>query len=800
MQSLRKTCATATAALLLSLSLATPALATEPTPPANQEKYVTLSLIGDSYTAGNGAGLYYGPKESYRSMRNWGHVYADKLNKQGVHTTVHNLAHSGVTTDMVLKDQISKVPTDTDIVLFTVGGNDIKFADIVTGCFGDPLFLGSYAKCTKAMDFANENLDATFKRVKSILTDLSKRLTPNAQIVLVGYPLLSTPLEHIWSKNGFWSFSSGEKFDAAKAVRDFGVKAAEKQAELIDSWNSDPALQHVTFVPTHAKFAEHEPDPRLLHKNPRRWLNELFETEGKQNDKGEIESTTALKDYVHFYHPNITGHEEIGKLVYEKIGVPSSARDKESYARPIDLTFVVESSDDTKAKLPEIKKQMRRIAQQTFDAAKENGNENPQKNTRFSLVTYSNAQPPARVDAPTSLEGEVAPATEPAEADDKKAVSEKAEAEPQPEAVAKKKHKEKQDEPTVTFGELKDILSQVSALDTTAAPLSDFFAATEKAVKNTGWRQEARKIVVVISDAETTQSEADVAKKVEELLLKAFAANTAELNLIDLDKDRTETMASLFTRTGGRIQLLGDLRPLILEAPTAKLGMLSIQKVGTSIEFNADGSLSPNSDIVRYEWDFNGDGQTDESTTEPKVTHTYSAEYSGQVSVKVVDQDDQFAIASINIAITRDGDSIAEPHDNCPTVPNEDQLDTDKDGIGDACDPTPLGDAPKAMTEPETSKLFAENDTNTTENGTGETTTRNVTQTQQDPTPVTQPVASSQMLSQTGATILGWTIGALILVALGGAGMAFARRQSAKAAAEMQADAAQTRAGEAPQA
>lgn len=86
-----------------------------------------------------------------------------------------------------------------------------------------------------------------------------------------------------------------------------------------------------------------------------------------------------MKDYVHFYHPNITGHEEIGKLVYEKIGVPSSARDKESYARPIDLTFVVESSDDTKAKLPEIKKQMRRIAQQTFDAAKENGNENPQR-------------------------------------------------------------------------------------------------------------------------------------------------------------------------------------------------------------------------------------------------------------------------------------------------------------------------------------------------------------------------------------------------------------------------------------
>lgn len=68
----------------------------------------------------------------------------------------------------------------------------------------------------------------------------------------------------------------------------------------------------------------------------------------------------------------------------------------------------------------------------------------------------------------------------------------------------------------------------------------------------------------------------------------------------------------------------------------------------------------------------------------------------------VKDQMRDLAVEFFNtrLAVDRDGDGVPDATDNCPTAANGDQADTDTDGKGDACDPTPYGTTPPELTVP----------------------------------------------------------------------------------------------------
>ena len=111
-----------------------------------------------------------------------------------------------------------------------------------------------------------------------------------------------------------------------------------------------------------------------------------------------------------------------------------------------------------------------------------------------------------------------------------------------------------------------------------------------------------------------------------------------------------------------------------------------VAKVGSEVRLDARASFSARGGIEKYEWDFDGDGTFDKTTTADTVVHRYDKEVSGHVMVRVTDAKGETSVGSTKLDITRDGDVIPDAYDNCPDVANPNQQDINGNWIGDECE------------------------------------------------------------------------------------------------------------------
>jgi Tol biopolymer transport system component len=273
-----------------------------------------MLVMGDSYSAGNGGGSYYGATGCFRSAHNYARQFERKIevapfNQRGF---VENVACSGDVSDAFFETtsgrppQLDAVNSGYDLIFLTIGGNDIHFGDIVWFCL-----IGSTrdgANCGPNLTRAEQMLDegTVYRRIYNVLHGIQTRAAATAKIVLLGYPHLEGDVNYRLRSGHF-----GNTFiDVGKRIRAIGDKGEQIQKQVVKDLNSVTPGKPFVFVsvqqlfdgpPTHVLFAQSD--------NPKRWMVQP-----------RIDAPWALAKT--FYHPNPTGWDQEATLLLNNSKVP----------------------------------------------------------------------------------------------------------------------------------------------------------------------------------------------------------------------------------------------------------------------------------------------------------------------------------------------------------------------------------------------------------------------------------------------------------------------------------------------
>jgi lysophospholipase L1-like esterase len=145
--------------------------------PAKAASTVNYVALGDSYSAGDGAGSNSGSCD--QSPNAYPALWA-AANSPASFTFA---ACSGATTTDVIDSQLSSLSSATTLVSVTIGGNDVGFSSVMETCV-----LDSTSSCESAVSTAEQYANNTLPGLlDTMLSDIHAD-APNAKVVVLDYP------------------------------------------------------------------------------------------------------------------------------------------------------------------------------------------------------------------------------------------------------------------------------------------------------------------------------------------------------------------------------------------------------------------------------------------------------------------------------------------------------------------------------------------------------------------------------------------------------------------------------------
>jgi LPXTG-motif cell wall-anchored protein len=203
-------------------------------------------------------------------------------------------------------------------------------------------------------------------------------------------------------------------------------------------------------------------------------------------------------------------------------------------------------------------------------------------------------------------------------------------------------------------------LSAGGADDDPAAVYSGINAAVDQLPRNRGRAQ----VVVVVTDAPGEDPEPGAGYTADQVVRKARdEAEGAQIYPMVTDPAAQAFFEPLTAGTNGHFLPIDDVNvgATLMETwdyfrwpPVAKVTGLRLARPGDPVFFDASASYDPDSDIATYAWDFDGDGTSDQFTTTPTTTHTYSGPIEGEAKLAVISADFGIAETTTPIVITQE--------------------------------------------------------------------------------------------------------------------------------------------------
>ena len=185
--------------------------------------------------------------------------------------------------------------------------------------------------------------------------------------------------------------------------------------------------------------------------------------------------------------------------------------------------------------------------------------------------------------------------------------------------------------------------------------------ASMVAMNEMKWQKGATKAIILLTDAGYHEPD-----KVDGSTLAAVAKRSLEIDPVNIYPVVGDYLKNSYTdiakQTSGQVIASGDENDVVAaldkaltkikNRPNAKLKIGEYYaEVGQKITFDASDSYVVDGSITKYEWDFDGDGKIDQTTTSPVASHVYNEKFDGIMQVRMSANNDTVSNISAPVKV-----------------------------------------------------------------------------------------------------------------------------------------------------